>query len=143
MLRRRVWRDTHVVHTGPKNNHHNHHNYHNHHNHHNHHKAVFRLSLPFCVDFRKTLAVDMLLHGERETGAARSWLKHERQTVRMVLAETFHHSSAQFPPKFKEEWVGRHEQHARPTGTEDGKDHGGHALYVEHDGGQGARALQP
>ena len=22
----------------------------------------------------------------------RSWLKHERQTVRMVLAETFHHS---------------------------------------------------
>ena len=28
-----------------------------------------------------------------------------------VLAETFHHSSAPFPPKFKEEWVGRHEQH--------------------------------
>ena len=63
----------------------------------------------------------MSLHGERESGAAkrlrerrmRSWLKHERQTVRMVLAETFHHSSAPFPPKFKEEWVGRHEQHAR------------------------------
>ena len=56
---------------------------------------------------------------ERASGAARrrrerrlrSWLKHERQTVRMVLAETFHHSSAPFPPKFKEEWVGRHEQH--------------------------------
>ena len=56
---------------------------------------------------------------ERASGAARrrrerrlrSWLKHERQTVRMVLAETFHHSSAPFPPKFKEKWVGRHEQH--------------------------------
>ena len=56
---------------------------------------------------------------ERVTGAARrrrerrlrSWLKHERQTVRMVLAETFHHSSAPFPPKFKEEWVERHVQH--------------------------------
>ena len=41
---------------------------------------------------------------ERVKGAAmrrrerrlRSWLKHERQTVRMVLAETFHHSSAPF-----------------------------------------------
>ena len=31
----------------------------------------------------------------------------------------------------------------RPTGTEDGKDQGGHALHVEHDGGQGAGALQP
>ena len=61
---------------------------------------------------------------ERASGAARrrrerrlrSWLKHERQTVRMVLAETFHHSSAPFPPKFKEEWVGRHEQHAALRG---------------------------
>ena len=87
-------------------------------------QAVFRKSLPFCVDFRKTLAVDMSLHGERETGAAkrrrerqlRSWLKHERQTVRMVLAETFHHSSAPFPPKFKEEWVGRREHHAALRG---------------------------
>ena len=31
----------------------------------------------------------------------------------------------------------------RPTLTEDGKDQGGHALHVEHDGGQGAGALQP
>ena len=31
----------------------------------------------------------------------RSWLKHERQTVRMVFAETFYHSSAPFPRKFK------------------------------------------
>ena len=66
----------------------------------------------------------MLLHGEHVTGAAkrrrerrlRSWLKHERQTVRMVLAETFHHSSAPFPPKFKEDWVGKHEQHAALQG---------------------------
>ena len=50
---------------------------------------------------------------ERDSGAARrrrerrlrSWLKHEQQTVRTVLAETFHHSSAAFPPEFKEEWV--------------------------------------
>ena len=34
----------------------------------------------------------------------------------MVLAETFHHSSAPFPPKFKEEWVERHEQHAALRG---------------------------
>ena len=46
----------------------------------------------------------------------RSWLKHERQTLRMVLAETFRHSSAPFPPKFKVEWVGRHEQHAALRG---------------------------
>ena len=63
--------------------------------------------------------VDMSLHGEHVTGTAkrrrerrlRSWLTHERQTVRMVLAETFHHSSAPFKTKFKEEWVERHEQH--------------------------------
>ena len=68
---------------------------------------------------RQTLAVDMMDDVERVSGAARrrrerrlrSWLKHERQTVRMVLAETFHHSSAPFPPKLKEEWVGRHETH--------------------------------
>ena len=46
----------------------------------------------------------------------RSWLKHERQTVCMVLAETFHNSSASFPPKFKEEWVERHEQHTASRG---------------------------
>ena len=34
----------------------------------------------------------------------------------MVLAEAFHHSSAPFPPKFKEEWVGRHKQHAALRG---------------------------
>ena len=54
---------------------------------------------------RQTLAVDMMDDVERVSGAARrrrerwlrSWLKHERQTVRMVLAETFHHSLAPFP----------------------------------------------
>ena len=60
------------------------------------------------------------MHGERVTGAARRRrerrLKHERQTVRMVLAETFHHSSAPFPPKFKEKLVERHEQHAALRG---------------------------
>ena len=64
------------------------------------------------------------MDGERVTGAARrrrerplrSWLKHERQTVRMVLAETFHHSSAVFPPEFKKEWAERHEQHDAPRG---------------------------
>ena len=49
----------------------------------------------------------MLLHGERDSGAAkrrrerrlRSWLKHERQTVRMALAEALHHSSGTTPSK--------------------------------------------
>ena len=41
----------------------------------------------------------------------RSWLQHERMTVRMVLAEACHHSSAVFPPEFMKEWVGRHKQH--------------------------------
>ena len=49
----------------------------------------------------------MLLHGERDSGAAkrrrerrlRSWLKHERQTVRMALAEALHHSSGTSPSK--------------------------------------------
>ena len=53
------------------------------------------------------LAVDMLLHGECDSGAAkrrrerrlRSWLKHERQTVRMALAEALHHSSGTSPSK--------------------------------------------
>ena len=52
----------------------------------------------------------MSLHSERETGAAKR-RRERRLTVRMVLAETFHHSSAPFPPKFKEELVGRHVQH--------------------------------
>ena len=51
----------------------------------------------------------MSLHGEL-TGAAarrrkrrlRSWLRHERQTVAMVLAEACHHSSGTFPPTLKE-----------------------------------------
>ena len=88
-------------------------------------QAVFHLSLPFCADFRKTLAVDMSLHGERETGAA----KRRRECLPAALVvETraadrahgpcrdLHHSSAPFPPKFKEEWVGRHEQHAALRG---------------------------
>ena len=49
----------------------------------------------------------MLLHGERDSGAAkrrrerrlRSWLKHEQQTVRMALAEALHHSSGTTPSK--------------------------------------------
>ena len=36
----------------------------------------------------------------------------------MVLAETFHHSSAPLSPKFKEELVERHEQHEAPRGQE-------------------------
>ena len=52
----------------------------------------------------------MSLHGELAGGAAqrrrerrlRSWLRHERQTVAMVLAEVCHHSSGSFPPTLKE-----------------------------------------
>ena len=80
-----------------------------------------------------------MLMSARETGAAkrrrerrqRSWLKHERQTVRMVLAETFHHCSAPFPPKFEEELVGKARAARRPTGTEHGKDQGGYVLPFE------------
>ena len=76
---------------------------------------------------------------ERASGAAkrrrerqlRSWLKHERQTVRMVLAETFHHSSAPFPPMVQGGVGWRARAARRPTGTEDGKDQGGHVLHVE------------
>ena len=32
----------------------------------------------------------------------RSWLRHERQTVAVVLAEACHHSSGTFPPTLKE-----------------------------------------
>ena len=68
-----------------------------------------------CANSCRTLAVDIMAvsNATAEPGGGDSagfaWLKHERQTVRMVLAETFHHSSAPFQPKFKEEWVGRHE----------------------------------
>ena len=41
-------------------------------------------------------------------------LERERQTVRMVFAETFHRSSAPFPPKFIEERVGGREKHDAP-----------------------------
>ena len=78
---------------------------------------------------------------ERASGAARrrrerrlrSWLKHERQAVRMVLAETFDHSSAPFPPKARAA--------RRPTGTEHGKDHGRHVLHVEDQCGRGYGVL--
>ena len=71
------------------------------------------------VKFCQTLVVDIMMDVGRYCGAARrrrerwlrSWLKHERETVRMVFAEAFHHSSAPFPPKFKGEWEGRLEKH--------------------------------
>ena len=93
----------------------------------------------------------MSLHGERETGAAkrrrerrlRSWLKHERQT-------RAHGPCRDLPPLLStvsaevQGGVGGKARAARrPTGTEDGKDQGGHALHVELDGVQGAGALQP
>ena len=92
------------------------------------------------MNFCQTSAVDIMMDVERDSGAdrwrrecgLRSWLKHQRPIVRMVLAETFHHSSARFPPKFEEEWVGGKAREARrPTGTEDGKDQGGHELHAE------------
>ena len=91
----------------------------------------------------------MSLHVERVSGAARrrrerrlrSWLKHERQTVRMVLAETFHHSTAPFPPKFKEEWLGRHEQHDGLRGQNTARTTEGHVLPFEDKWGLGHRVL--
>ena len=71
----------------------------------------------------------MSLHGEL-TGAAarrrerrlRSWLRHERQTVAMVLAEACHHSLWFFPAVAQGEEGGRPRRVRRPTGTEDGQD---------------------
>ena len=71
---------------------------------------------------------------ERGSGAA-------RQNVRMVLAETFHHSSAPFPPKFKGGVGGKARTARRPTGTEYGKDQGGHVLHVEDRCGWGNGVL--
>ena len=111
----------------------------------------------------QTLTVDMS-NVERVSGASvrrrerrlRSWLTHERQTVRMVLAETFHHSSAPFKTKFKEEWVERHEQHEALRGqntartreatyctskTSVGGDTAFFSLYDEEDAVWGTRPL--
>ena len=82
-------------------------------------QAVFHLSLPFLSNFSENQSGRHVAAWRTRDGAAkrwrerrlRSWLKHERQTVRMVLAETLHHSSEHFPPMFKEELVGRHVQH--------------------------------
>ena len=92
-------------------------------------------------------AVDMMDDVERGSGAARrrrerrlrSWLKHERQTVRMVLAETFHHSSTPFSPKGGV--CGKARAAHRLTVTEDGKDQGGHVLHFGDLCGQGRGVL--
>ena len=91
--------------------------------------------------------VVMSLHGEHVTGAAkirrerqlRSWLKHERQTVRRDLPPLLSTVSAEVQGGVG----GKARAARRPTGTEDGKDHGGHALHDEFQSGQGAGALQP
>ena len=63
----------------------------------------------------------MSLHGELAGAAARwrerrlrSCLRHERQTVAMVLAEACHHSSRTFPPTLKD---GRPKRVRSRTGT--------------------------
>ena len=90
---------------------------------------LFDPRLPLCVNSCQTSAVDMS-DVERASGAARrrrerrlrSWLKHERQTVRMLSTV-----SAEV-----EGGVGGKARDARrPTGTEHGKDQGGHVLHVE------------
>ena len=59
------------------------------------------------VNSCQTLAVDTMMDVEHDCGASRkrrecwlrSWQMHERQIVRMVLAENLHHSSAPFSPR--------------------------------------------
>ena len=73
----------------PQNHHHNNHHHNNHYNHHNHHTAVCPQECPFLLRH-----VSMEASGQ-PSGAAqrrrqrrlRSWLKHERQSVTMALAE--------------------------------------------------------
>ena len=80
----------------------------------------------FELLFTVPLVVDMPLHGEHAAGAAmrrrqrrlRSWLRHERMTVAMTLAEMTHHTAPG-----GDDGQGRGGGGAsfarRPTGTED------------------------
>ena len=70
-------------------------------NNNNHHKASWPVCIPFVVNhISKTLTVGLLM-AERDVGSARrrrerrlrSWLRHERMTVRMELAAALHHSA--------------------------------------------------
>ena len=67
----------------------------------NNNKASWPVCIPFVVNhISKTLTVGLLM-AERDVGSARrrrerrlrSWLRHERMTVRMELAAALHHSS--------------------------------------------------
>ena len=87
-----------------------HHN-HNNHNNHNHHKGSDRLTRTvelFLVSLRVAAMAAALAGGpaqRRREGRLRSWLRHERQSVAMVLAEACHHSSGSFPPTLKKRRV--------------------------------------
>ena len=74
----------------------------------------------------QTSAVDTMMDVERDSGTARrrrecrlrSWQKHERQTVRMLLAETFHFSSARSRRR-DAVWVTRPASSAEPPGPQE------------------------
>ena len=75
-------------------------NHNNHHNHHNHHKGLNQVARTRVIFLFVPLAVDMSLHVDGACGAAmrrrqrrlRAQLRHEQQTVTMVLATVGHHS---------------------------------------------------
>ena len=86
----------------------------------------------------------MSFHGERETGAAQAARAPAALVVDTQATDRAHGPCRDLPPLLStvsaevQGGVGGKARAARrPTGTEDGKDHGGHALFVEHDGGQG------
>ena len=62
----------------------------------------------------------MSVHGElaawRRERRLRLWLRHERQTVAMVLAEACHHSCGSFPPTLKERRVAGQVAYQAPRG---------------------------
>ena len=71
----------------------------------------------------------------------RSWLKHERQTVRMVLAGDFSPLLSTVSAEVQGGVGGKAREAQRPTGTEHGKDQGGHVLNVEDQCGRGYGVL--
>ena len=86
----------------------------------------------------------MSLHGEL-TGAAarrqvrrlRSWLRHERQTVAMVLAEACHHSSGTFPPTLKERRMAGQDAYEALRGQKTARTAGLHSDELVEPGVQG------
>ena len=67
----------------------------------------------------------------------RWWLRHERQTVAMVLAEACHHSSGCFPPTLKERRMAGQDAYEAPRGQKTARTAGLHPDELVEPGVQG------